>query len=165
LRLLNGVLGVLLVALVATAAYVAVRGPAEDREAVPAAAASREYDDIIAAARQETEAFLTVDYKRMDPTVNRVLAGATGQFEKEYRKAEAQLRSDARRSKATSRGRVRAVGIGDLGGDSATVYVAGDGIVSNDSTGHEPQPRYYRFQLNMTKVGGRWLTADLRSVS
>jgi Mce-associated membrane protein len=165
LRLLNGVLGVLLVALVATAGYVAVRGRAEDPGAVPAAAVSREYDDITAAARQETEAFLTVDYKHMDPAVNRVLAGATGQFKKEYRKAEVKLRSDARQSRATSRGRVRAVGIGDLGGGSATVYVAADGIVSNDNTGHKPQPRHYRFQLNMTKVGRRWLTADLRSVS
>lgn len=165
MRLLNGVLGVLLVALVATAAYVAVRGPAEDPGARSAAAVSREYDDITAAARQETEAFLTVDYQHMDPTVHRVLAGATGQFEKEYRKAEAKLRSDARQSRATSRGRVRAVGIGDLGGGSATVYVAADSTVSNDSTGHRPQRRHYRFQLTMTRVGGRWLTADLRSVS
>lgn len=165
LRLLNVALAVLLVALVAAAVYIGVRGPGADPAAVSAAAVSHEYDDITAAARQETEAFLTVDYKDMDPTVNQVLAGATGQFEKEYEKAEVNLRSAAQQSRATSKGKVRSVGIGDLDGDSAIVYVAADSTVSNKSTGHQPQPRYYRFQLNMTRVGGTWLTANLQFVS
>lgn len=165
MRLLNGVLGLLLVALVATPTSVVVREPGEDPGAVSAVAVSHEYDDITAAARQETAAFLSVDYRDLDPAINRVLAGATGRFEKEYRKAEAKLRSSARLSRATSRGKVRSVGIGALDRDSATVYVAADSIVSNTSTGHRPQQRSYRFRLRMTKVGGTWLTADLRVVS
>lgn len=163
--LVNGVLGVLLVALVVTTVYFVVRGPREDPGAVSAAAVSREYDAVTAAARQETEAFLTVDYQDMAPTIKRVLSGATGQFKKEYKKAEVNLRSAAQQSKATSKGTVRAVGIGDLDRDSAIVYVAADSTVSNKSTGHKPEPRYYRFQLNMTKVGGTWLTANLQFVS
>ena len=161
----NGVLSVLLVVLVLATVFFAVRGTSEEPGTVAAAAMSRQYGAVTAAARQETEAFLTVDYRHLAPSANRVLAGATGQFKREYQEAEVHLRSAARQSKATSKGTVRAVGIGDLDGDSAIVYVAADSTVSNTSTGHKAEPRYYRLQLQMTKVGGTWLTANLQFVS
>lgn len=163
--LVNVVLAVVLVVLVALVVVVLVGRPGQDPGVAAAASMSREYAAVTAAARKETEAFLSVDYKNMDPTVKTVLAGATGQFKKEYQKAEVNLRAAAHQSKATSTGTVRAVGIVDLGTGSATVYVAADSTVSNDSTGHKPQPRYYRFQLTMTLVKGTWLTSDLQFVS
>lgn len=165
MRLLNGVLGVLLVALVAGTVVFVVRGPREEPGAAAAAAVSRQYDAITAAARAETTAFLTIDYRHPDPAIERVLHGATGPFKKEYSHAVARLRAAARHSRATSKGTVRAVGIGDLARDSAVVYVAADSTVSNRSTGRAPRPRYYRLQLTMTRVDGRWLTAGLRFVS
>lgn len=163
--LLNGVLGVLLVALVATTVFLGTHGQRADPGAAAAVAVSHEYDAVTTAARQETQAFLTVDYQDMTPAIHRVLAGATGQFKKEYAKAEVNLRSAAQQSKATSKGTVRAVGIGALDRNSAIVYVAADSTVTNKSTGHKPEPRYYRFRLNLTRVGGAWLTADLQFVS
>lgn len=165
MRLLNGVLGVLLAALVVGTVYFVVRGPREEPGTAAAATMSRQYGDITAAARRETEAFLTVDYRDMDPAIERVLTGATGPFKKEYARSLAHLRTAARQNRATSKGIVRAVGIRELHPDSAVVYVAADSTVSNQSTGHRAQPRYYRFQLTMTRVGGRWLTAGLRFVS
>ncbi|HET8561402.1 MAG TPA: hypothetical protein VFL69_12845 [Marmoricola sp.] len=162
---MNAVLGVVLVLLVAAAVFVLVQRPGGDPGSAAAESLSHEYAAVTAAARRETAAFLTVDYKNMEPTVRTVLAGATGQFKKEYQKAEVNLRAAAHQSKATSTGKVRAVGIGDIDSDSAIVYVAADSTVSNESTGHKKEPRYYRFQLNMTLVKGKWLTSDLHFVS
>lgn len=163
--LVNAVLAVVLVLLVAGAVVLGVSGAGQSPQEASAAAMSQEYDAVTAAARRETEAFLTVDYRNMAPTVKKVLAGATGAFKKEYARSEVNLRTAAHQSRASSKGTVRAVGIGDIGPSSATVYVAADSTVSNKSTGHKPQPRYYRFQLTMTRVKGTWLTSDLQFVS
>jgi hypothetical protein len=50
------------------------------------------------------------------------------------------------------------------------VYVAADSDVTNVSVQKEQgadakQTRYYRFQLNLTKVGNRWLLGDLQFIS
>lgn len=163
--LVNAVLAVVLVLLVAGAVVLGVTGSRQSPQQASAQAMSDEYAAVTAAARRETEAFLTVDYRNMEPTVKKVLAGATGAFKKEYAHSEINLRAAATQSKATSRGTVRAVGVGDIRVGSATVYVAADSTVSNKSTGQKPQPRYYRFQLDMTRVKGAWLTSDLQFVS
>jgi Mce-associated membrane protein len=160
----NGVLGVLLIALVAATVFLLARGPQDSPGTRRARAMSATYEAVTAAARREAEAFLTVDYRDMAPTVHRVLAGATGQLRREYQRAAGELEAAARRSRAVSTGSVRVVGIGALGAGSAEVYVAADGRVSNTSTGRHAEPRAYRLRLTMTREHGRWLTSDLEFV-
>lgn len=151
-------LAVLLVALVATTVVVvSARGGADEE----LTAAQR---DVAAAARTEALAFLTVDHRNMDPLINAVLAGATGDFEKQYAAQRQRLVKEAVRTEAVSSGEIVALGVGDLDADSATVLVAANSDVSNTMTGSDPQTRYYRLRLDLVREGDEWLTSNVQFV-
>ena len=120
--------------------------------------------EVAAAARAEALAFLTVDHRDMDPLVDAVLAGATGDFKEQYAAQRETLSSEAERTEATSTGEVVALGVGDLDDDSATVLVAANSTVTNTGTGGEGQARYYRLRLDLVREGDRWLTSDVQFV-
>ena len=124
------------------------------------------------AATNVTKAFLDVDYRDMDPRIDKVLGLSTGTFKNQYQTAKVDLKAQAQQAKAVATGAVRYVGIGDIDDDTAVVYVAADTKVSNvsieqdKSAGKDVQDhRYYRFQLSLSKVGSRWLLNDLQFVS
>jgi Mce-associated membrane protein len=153
---------VLALVLVATSALLFTRGAAATPGDSEAETLSRQYEDVTAAAREQTRAFLTVDYKNMDPLTAKVLTGATGQFKKQYEGARANLKATAQQGKAVATGEVKEVGIGDIDGDTAVVFVAADGSVRNKNTKGKAQPRAYRFKLTMVREGDKWLTSDLQ---
>lgn len=119
---------------------------------------------VAAAARAEALAFLAVDHTDMDPLVDAVLAGATGDFAEQYAAQRDTLTSEAIRTEATSTGEVVALGVGALKDDSATVLVAANSTVTNTSTGSEGQVRYYRLRLDLVREGERWLTSNVQFV-
>ena len=162
-RLVNVVLAVLAVLLVLASVFFFVRADADSGDS-HAQTVSRQYDAVTGAARDETLAFLTVDYKNMDPLIAKVLDGAAGSFKTQYAAAESQLKSSATQSQAVSTGKVLSVGVGDLTGTSAVVFVAADSQVTNKSTKGAKQPRYYRLKLTMTRTGGAWKTSNLEFV-
>lgn len=123
-----------------------------------------EYDAASKAARAETLAFMDVDYRSMDPRMAKVVAGATGQFRSEYQASTPQLKSAVVSQQSVSKGKVLSVAVSTLDQDSAVVFVAADSAVSNKSTGAKTQPRYYRLQMDLTKVRGRWLVDELQFV-
>ena len=127
-----------------------------------AEALSRQYDEVTKAARAETLAFLTVDYRNMDDLTDKVLAGATGPFKEQYERAQTTLRTTAQQARSVATGKVREVGIGDIDADTAIVFVAADGSVTNKSTKGKAEPRTYRFKLTMVRKGDKWLTSDLQ---
>ena len=144
--------------------------------AVPGESAAEKANDrdlaVTVAATSVTKAFLDVDYRDMDPRIAKVLNLSTGTFKNQYDTAKVDLKSQAQAAKAVATGAVRSVGIGDIDDDSAVVYVAADTKVSNVSiqkdkaAGKTVQDRrFYRFQLNLTKVGDRWLLNDLQFIS
>ena len=151
-------LGVLLVALVAAIVVLVRSAPAVDEEL------TADQREVAAAARTEALAFLTVDHRNMDPLVDAVLAGATGEFKEQYADQRARLVREAKRTAAISTGEVVALGVGDMDADSATVLVAANSDVSNRRTGDEPQTRYYRLRLDLVRVGDRWLTSNVQFV-
>lgn len=120
--------------------------------------------DVAAAARTEALAFLTVDHRDMDPLVDAVLDGATGDFAEQYAAQRETLTSEAVRTEARSTPEVVALGVGDQDDDSATVLVAANSTVTNAGTGSDGQVRYYRLRLELVREDGRWLTSDLRFV-
>jgi Mce-associated membrane protein len=163
-RLVNVTLAVLAVLLVAASVFFFVDSakatPPDQREADLSTA----YRDVTKAAEAETIAFLTVDYQDMDPLIQKVLDGATGQFKTQYGGAKENLKSSATTAQAQSTGKVLSTGIGDIDGSNAVVFVAADSQVKNKSTKGKAEPRYYRLKLTMKKQGDRWLTSDLQFV-
>jgi Mce-associated membrane protein len=125
---------------------------------------SRQYDEVTEAAREQTEAFLAVDYRDMDPLIAKVLAGSTGSFEEQYSRAKVNLKASAQQARARSTGEVLHVGVGDIDDSNAVVFVAADSEVRNKSTKGKAQPRYYRLKLTMVRKGEKWLTSNLQFV-
>jgi Mce-associated membrane protein len=171
MRLVKLALAVLAV-LLAAACVVVLVSPA----AVPGESTAEKANDrdraVRVAATNVTKAFLDVDYRDMDPRIDKVLKLSTGTFKNQYQTAKVDLKSQAQQAKAVAVGAVRDVGIGDIDNDTAVVYVAADTKVSNvsieqdKSAGKDVQDhRYYRFQLSLSKVGSRWLLNDLQFIS
>jgi Mce-associated membrane protein len=155
------VVGGLAVALVAL--LVAIGVVLSSRESVDDELTAAQ-QEVAAAARAEALAFLTVDHTDMDLLIDAVLAGATGDFAKEYAAQRETLTSEAIRTEATSTGEVVALGVGALDDTSATVLLAANSTVSNTLTGDEGQVRFYRLRLDLVREDGRWLTTDVEFV-
>lgn len=119
---------------------------------------------VAEAARAETLAFLAVDYRDMDPLMDRVLEGATGEFEDQYEERREDLKKQAQEAKSISTGEVVALGVGELDDDSAQVYVAANSEVQNTSTDGTAQPRYYRLRLDLQLVDEDWLVSQVQFV-
>jgi Mce-associated membrane protein len=161
-RWANIVLMLVALLLIVTSVLLFTRGAAATPGDTRAEKLSRQYDEVTKAARAETLAFLTVDYKDMDPLIDKVLAGATGTFKSQYESAKATLKSTAQQGQSVATGDVKAVGIGDIDSDTAIVFVGADGSVTNKTTKGKAQPRAYRFKLTMVHKGDKWLTSDLQ---
>ncbi|MCF6379398.1 hypothetical protein L2K70_17440 [Nocardioides KLBMP 9356] len=120
--------------------------------------------DVARAARTEALAFLTVDHTNMEPLIEAVLSGATGDFKQQYESQRDELASEAVRTKATSTAEVVSLGVGELDDDSAVVLLAANSTVANKKTGNEGQVRFFRLRLDLVREGDRWLTSDVRFV-
>jgi Mce-associated membrane protein len=156
MRLLAGLL-VLLVLLVAGGVVLGTRwaqaSETEDR-----------YDAVLDAARAEALAFTTLDHRTVEEDTQRVLDGATGAFERQFRSSLDQLTALATENESVSTGKVLSAGVVSADEDSARVIVVADSTVSNVNT-PSPQPRHYRIQLDLVRQGDTWLTSDLQFVS
>jgi Mce-associated membrane protein len=160
----NLVLLALALVLVVGVVVFGVKGAQADPGASQAQKVSSQYVAVTNSAKRETLAFLAVDYKDMDTLIEKVLAGSTGTFKKEYAGVRTNLKSAAVAAEAMSVGKVRSVGVGDLTDKTAVVFVAADSQVTNKSSKGKPQPRYYRLKLNLVREKGTWLTSNLQFV-
>jgi Mce-associated membrane protein len=163
-RTINITLVVLALLLVAATVFFIVDSANATPDDRHEAALSKEYRAVSKAAEDETLAFLTIDYKNMDPLIDKVLAGATGSFKSQYAGARSNLKSSATSAQAVSSGKILSTGISDIDSDTAVVFVAADSSVTNKSTKGKSEPRYYRLKLTMTKKGDQWLASDLQFV-
>jgi Mce-associated membrane protein len=168
-RILVVLTATLAVLLAAACVVVALRPTA-----VPGRSGAEKANDrdvaVYSAARKVTTAFLDVDYRDMDTRIDKVLGLSTGTFKNQYETARADLKAKTKEAKTIATGAVLDVGIGDIDDDNAVVYVAADSDVTNvsiqkDKGADAKQTRYYRFQLNLTRVGDRWLLGDLQFIS
>lgn len=120
-------------------------------------------EQVLDAARRATVNFTTLDYRRLDRDLGRVLTGATGKFRSQFKAGARDLSALVTRNKAVSRGEVLEAGLVSSDDDSARVLVAADSTVTNAAS-PKPQQRYYRIQLDLVRSGGRWLVSDLQFV-
>ena len=150
------VLGLLLAALVAAGIPLGLKW-------LDAREEQQRYDDVLAAARAQTLAFTTLDYRTVDADIANVLDGATGEFRKEFEASRAEVKEVTTEAESVSTGEVLSAGVVAGDADSATVIVVADTVVRNVNA-PTPQPRHYRIQLDLTLVDERWLTSDLQFV-
>jgi Mce-associated membrane protein len=160
----NAVLAVILVALCGWLALFAVRGSEAAPGSTPTEKLADQYSDISRAAHSETLAFLAIDHKRMDELTQRVLDGATGTFEKQYKASLKSLKETAVSQESISKGHVDEVGVSEVEGRTATVFVAAGGKVQNKGTEGKVEDRSWRIKLTMSKEHGRWLVSQLEFV-
>ncbi len=133
---------------------------ADDR----AAAEQERYGDVLAAARTEVEAFINIDYRNAQDSIDAVAAGATGDFRKQYDSSTAGVVKVLQREQSVMDGEVLWAGVVDVDSDSATVLAATTGTVANRSTKNQKVARLFRLELDLQKVGDRWLTSNLEFV-
>jgi hypothetical protein len=171
MRIAKYALAVVAVLLAVACVVVAVSPTAVPGESAAERANDRDHADRVAATNI-TKAFLDVDYRDMDPRIDKVLSLSTGTFRNQYETAKVDLKTQAQTAKAVATGAVRSVGIGEIHPSTAVVYVAADTKVTNVSiekdkaAGKTVQDRrFYRFQLSLTRVGSRWLLNDLQFIS
>ena len=153
---LVAVLAVVLVALVVGAVLLFPRW--QDARADEA-----RHEAVLRAATAEVIAFTTIDHRSVESSVERVLAGATGDFKKQFESSREQLEELTKDNQSVSKGQVLKAGVVSMDEDSARVIVVADSTVTNVSA-PDPQPRHYRLQLDLVLRGDRWLTSDLQFV-
>jgi Mce-associated membrane protein len=163
-RALNVVLGVIVVVLVGWLLAFAIHGSVAAPGRTPAEEQAQELTDLRQAARAEAVAFLTIDYQQMDQVTDRVLAGATGSFKKQYKSSLKVLTEAAVSQDSLAKGYVKEIGVGTLDSDSATVFVSAGSKVKNKGTKGKFEDRTWRIKFDMTKAGDRWLVSQLEFV-
>jgi len=163
-RALNVVLGLIVVALVVWLGAFAVHGSVAAPGLTPAEELSDDLSNIRQAARTEAVAFLSLDYRRMDDVTDRVLAGATGPFKKQYKSSVKVLKQAAESQDSLAKGYVKEIGVGTFDRDSATVFISAGSKVKNNGTKGKVEDRIWRMRFDMTKVGDRWLVSQLEFV-
>ncbi|MFF5482802.1 hypothetical protein ACFY5C_36600 [Streptomyces sp. NPDC012935] len=129
--------------------------------------AQREADqrrqDILAAARQSALNFTSLDYRHYDRDSANVLAGATGDFKKQFAAQTEQLTQLVATNKSVSEGQVLEAGIVRSSENSARVLVVADSKVTNTAV-PQGEARTYRLQLDLVHRDGRWLASDVEFV-
>ncbi|MFG3558570.1 hypothetical protein ACGGAQ_29760 [Micromonospora sp. NPDC047557] len=119
----------------------------------------------LAAAKQASVNFVSVSAASVDRDIQRITAGATGDFKDEFTRGQSQVRAAVVENKVDSRGTVLRAGL--VSGDRrrAVVLVAVDATVKNVKA-PEGRPSHYRIQLDIVhdKASGRWLVARLQFV-
>jgi Mce-associated membrane protein len=122
------------------------------------------YGEVLAAATEEAEAFINIKYEDAQDSIDRVAAGATGDFKKQYSRSTKGVLQVLKQEKSSMEGEVLWAGVVDVDQDSATVIAATSGTVANRQTNNQPVARNFRLRLDLVREGGRWLTNDLQFV-
>lgn len=126
-------------------------------------ALEKAHEAALAAARQSAVNFVSVSASSVDRDLQRIVAGATGEFKDEFVRGQAQVRAAIVENKVESTGAV--LGAGLVSGDrrSAVVLVAVDATVKNVKA-PEGRPSHYRIQVDVTHDGDAWLVSRLQFV-
>jgi Mce-associated membrane protein len=123
------------------------------------------HQQALAAAKQTTVNFVSVSASSVDRDLQRITAGATGEFKDEFQRGEAQVRAAIVANKVESKGSVLRAAL--VSGDrrSAVALVAVDATVKNSKV-PEGRASHYRIQVDVTRDpdSGAWLVSRLQFV-
>jgi Mce-associated membrane protein len=138
-----------------------VQGVVELREG--SAAEQQRYADIIDAASAEATAMINISYSDVQSAIDKVLAGATGDFKDQYTAATDALIKLFQDNQSVRKGQVLWAGVVAQDPDSATVILATTGTVATKKSPEKAEN--YRIQMQLVSEKGRWLTSDLQFVT
>ncbi|GAA4574734.1 hypothetical protein GCM10023176_42440 [Micromonospora coerulea] len=128
-------------------------------------ATDQAHRQAVAAARQASVNFVSVSAASVDRDLQRVVAGATGDFRDEFTRGQAQVRTAVVENKVQSQGSVLRAGL--VSGDRrhAVVLVAVDATVRNVKA-PEGRASHYRIQLDLVRDrdSGDWQVSRLQFV-
>jgi Mce-associated membrane protein len=128
-------------------------------------ALDRAHQQALAAAKQTTVDFVSVSAASVDRDLQRIVAGATGDFRDEFTRGQAQVRAAVVENNVDSKGSVLRAALVSGDRDAAVVLVAVDATVSNAKS-PEGRASHYRIQVDMARDrgSGHWLVAKLQFV-
>ena len=107
---------------------------------------------MVQVARQAATNLTTVDYTRAEADVQRILDSATGPFYDDFRNRSAPFIDVVRKAESKSQGEVTEAGLESVTGDEGRVLVAVT-VRSSTAGRSDPQPRYWRMRLTVSKNG------------
>ncbi|SEN44058.1 hypothetical protein [Nonomuraea pusilla] len=116
------------------------------------------------AAGTHAKNLISLDYRTVDADVRRIIDTSTGGARTEYESTAEKLRSTTRTNKVVQHGVLRATGLVSLGDGTARVLVVADVEIRWDGSKSAPQERFYRWSMDLTKVGGAWLVSKVVQV-
>ncbi|MFD9944047.1 hypothetical protein ACFWYW_26495 [Nonomuraea sp. NPDC059023] len=102
---------------------------------------------------------LSLNYKTVDADLGRILATSTGAARAEYTANAARLKETTITNKVVQHGVLRARGLESMTGGIAKVLVVADVEIRWEGSKNAPQERFYRWSMDVTKVGGVWLVS------
>ncbi|WP_243714641.1 hypothetical protein [Actinomadura bangladeshensis] len=117
----------------------------------------------IQSARQMGVNLMTLDKATAQRDVDRIVAGATGDFKNTLSTQARTLIDQLTQTGAKSTLTDVTAAVVSIDGDSAEVMVSLDGVVTNPKV-KDGVPRKYRYLMDLDRVGDRWLVSDLEMV-
>ncbi|MCK2215075.1 hypothetical protein MF672_014950 [Actinomadura sp. ATCC 31491] len=151
-RIVITILAATLAALVGTGAWIAAEAREEQGRA-------GDRDAVLLAAGSHARNLVSLDYRTVDADLQRILDTSTGPARAEYVAAAAKLKSTTIKSKVVQTGVLRATGLVSLTGGKAKALAVADVEIHWDGSASPPQERYYRWAMDLDKVGGVWLVS------
>ncbi|QKG24823.1 hypothetical protein [Actinomadura verrucosospora] len=150
------VLGVLVVALAVLTGVYSVRVyHGED--------ASDQRAKATQSARQMGVNLMTISSSSAQKDIDRIMAGATGDLKNKLGSQSKTLMDTLKQTQAKSTVNQVEAGVVSMDGDSAEVMVSLNGTVTNPKV-KDGAPRAYRYLMELSRVGDRWLVANLEVV-
>ena len=120
-------------------------------------------EQLLSAARTQALNTVSLDYRQIDKDLDRLSAGATGDLRKDLDDRRVKSRADIVKAKAISTGRIVDAALVELKGDNGTALIIVDNTLTNE-TASASRTNRYRFQLDLTRSGDRWLANNLVSI-
>ena len=156
LQITTLVLGVLVVGLAVSTGVLGVRTWQGKNDADQRAKA-------VQAARQMGVNLMSLDYKTAQQDLDRIVAGTTGELKNKLSTQSKQLLDRLSQTQAKSTVDKVDAGLVSFDDDSAEVMVSLNGTVTNPKV-KNGAPRAYRYLMDLTRVGDRWLVSELEVV-
>ncbi|MFI7617074.1 hypothetical protein ACIBP6_38190 [Nonomuraea terrae] len=156
-RILIAALSGVLAVLVGTGVWIAAQAREEQGRA-------GDWRAALVAAGAHAKNLMSLDYRTVDGDMRRILDTSTGPARAEYVANGDKLKSTTVGNKVVQHGVLRATGLVSMTDAVARVLVVGDVEIRWDGSKSPPQERYYRWQMDLAKAGGRWLVSKVVQV-
>ncbi|MGI5323571.1 hypothetical protein [Actinomadura nitritigenes] len=114
-------------------------------------------------ARQMGVNLMTISSSSAQKDIDRIMAGATGDLKNKLGSQSKTLMDTLSQTQAKSTVDQVEAGVVSMDGDSAEVMVSLNGTVTNPKV-KDGAPRAYRYLMELSRVGDRWLVANLEVV-